>query len=79
MFTRIFWLDAGERAARTAAQTALGLLVGSATGLLGLDWLSTGSTVATAVVASLLTSLISVKAGDSGTASFLSLHGRHEK
>lgn len=79
MFTRAFWLDAGERAARTAAQVAIGLLVGSTTGLLGLDWLSAGSTVGTAVLVSVLTSVVGVKVGDAGTASLVALRGRHER
>lgn len=79
MFTRAFWLDAAERAAKTAAQVLVGLLVGSATGLLGLDLLSTASTVGTAVLVSVLTSVISVGVGDKGTASLVPLAGRHEK
>lgn len=80
MFTRLFWADAGERAVKTAAQVAIGLLVGSTAGLLGLDWLSAGSTIGTAVVVSILTSLVGTSGvlGDKGQASFLTLRGRHE-
>lgn len=57
MFTRTFWIDAGERAIRTFAQTAGGLLTASATGILDVDWVSVMSVSALAMVISLLTSL----------------------
>lgn len=70
MFTRRFWRDALERAAKTAAQTlaASGLL---GVGLLDLDWRVALSITGAAVLASLLSSLGSRRVADSESASLV--------
>lgn len=57
MLTLAFWIATGERAARTFAQTAAGLLVGDGLGLLAVDWISVGSVAGLAAVVSVLTSV----------------------
>lgn len=64
---REFWLDLAERAAKTAAQAAAGVLAG--TTVLAIDWRQALLIVGTAVAASVLTSLGSAQIGDVGTAS----------
>ena len=52
------WLKAaGVRAAKTIAQTALGMLTGNMVGIMDVDWLAVLSVSATAGVISLLTSV----------------------
>lgn len=59
IFTRAFWAYAGERAAKTIAQTAVALLtVGSVTGVLDVAWVALASAVALAGVVSVLTSVL---------------------
>jgi len=57
MFTLAFWKAAGERAAKTTAQTAAALLTGNAVGLLDVDWVALGSVAGLAGVVSILTSI----------------------
>lgn len=86
MFSSLFWVDALERAIRTAAQTFLGLVtVGSVvdkTGALDLHGFVTVLAVgaATSGVAGLLSvvsSLAASRSGDTNSASFLlSVRGR---
>lgn len=57
MFTLLFWKAAAERALKTAAQTAAGILVGNATGLLDADWVGVASVSGLAAVVSILTSV----------------------
>lgn len=55
---RQFLAYAGERALKTAAQTAIATIGVQATGLLQIDWLSLASIVGLAVIMSLLTSVV---------------------
>lgn len=77
MRTRQFWFDLIERAVKTAAQTAAGLLGGELIGIFEVDWQSIASISAMAAIGSLITSLASCGVGDVGTASILrtSKHG----
>lgn len=61
--TREFWASTGERAVRTAAQTAIALIGTDQVGILNLDWAQIASVVATATILSILTSV----AGDTAT------------
>lgn len=68
MFTKTFGLDALERAVKTFAQALLALVtVGAA--ITSIDWVAACEISATATVISLLTSVVSLPLGDSGTAS----------
>ncbi|QWW20120.1 hypothetical protein I6B53_03215 [Schaalia sp. 19OD2882] len=59
--TTTFWVGAGERAIKTAAQTMLALVtVGTA--VTALDWTSIAAITATATIASVLTSIADPKA-----------------
>lgn len=52
------WIKAaGVRAAKTIAQTALGMLTGNMVGIMDVDWIAVLSVSATAGVISLLTSV----------------------
>lgn len=52
------WIKAaGVRAAKTIAQTALGMLTGNMVGIMDVDWIAVLSVSATAGVISLLTSI----------------------
>jgi hypothetical protein len=75
MWTKSFWKDAAERAARTMAQALLALwLVGDvAFNVLNASWGQAFGIAAGAAVISLLTSLVSAPVGDSGTASLVKL------
>lgn len=58
--TRKFWAYAGERAAKTVAQTAIaGLTVTGVTGVLDVAWVAVASASALAGIVSILTSTIS--------------------
>jgi hypothetical protein len=60
MFSKLFFIDAAERAVKTFAQVLLALLlVAPNTPLLGFDWPSALGLAGTAVVISFLTSLVS--------------------
>lgn len=61
MPTRAYLLATAERAIKTAVQTALALIGTDAAGVASLDWSTIGSTVALAVLVSLLTSLGGIK------------------
>lgn len=72
LFTRAFWLDAAERAAKTAAQFAIGGLgLGEMTSAWETDWLLGLGFAATGAVLSLLTSIASAGAGSPGNASVI--------
>lgn len=64
-----FWKDAGERAAKSAAQAA-GLALGAgAVNVLTLDWLTLGGAAAGGALLSLITSIGSAGIANRGTAS----------
>lgn len=70
MFSARFVRDAVERAVKTAAQTAVGLLTADQViGLLDVDWGQGASVVGLATLISLLTSVASARVGKLGTAS----------
>jgi Putative lactococcus lactis phage r1t holin len=71
MLTMAFWRDAGERAAKTAAQSLVATLA-LGTGLLDVDWVASVSVAGLATVLSVLSSIASVGVGQPGTASLLS-------
>jgi hypothetical protein len=64
-----FLKDAAERAAKTFAQTLLAYFGASALDVLHADWGNGLSVAAGAVVLSLLSSVVSLNLGNSGTAS----------
>ncbi|MEU9888681.1 holin [Sphaerisporangium sp. NPDC051011] len=66
-----FWSDTLERAVRTAAQAALGVVGAGAIGVLDVAWPLVGSVAGLAAVVSLLTSFAGGAVGDPGTAGFV--------
>ncbi len=68
--TGAFWSDAIERAVRTAAQAALGIVGAGTLGVLDVDWGIVGSVSGLAAVVSLLTSFAAGSTGDVTTAGF---------
>lgn len=71
LFTATFWLDALERAVKTAAQTLIALVTTNATAVTELDWQEVGIATAVATGLSVLTSIVSSGIGEEGTASLL--------
>lgn len=75
MFTKTFWIDALERALKTAAQFAVVVIGGTAINdpvmLLTLNWLMIGQAVGLGFIVSILTSLASTLIGEKGTASLV--------
>jgi hypothetical protein len=67
--TRDFLLDAAERAIKTFAQTMIAFFGADVFDVLQADWGNALPVAAGSVVLSLLTSLLSLKLGNSGTAS----------
>lgn len=59
MFSKTFWLDAGERALKTFAQALLSIFIVSGVTVLNADWATALATAGTAVLVSLLTSIVS--------------------
>jgi hypothetical protein len=82
MWSKAFWLDAGERAVKTGAQTLLASVPLSALAT-GLDWgtVATGGGVALCAAGiSILTSIASTLRGDEESASLLKpAAGRHAR
>lgn len=70
MRTSRFWSDAFERAAKTAAQAAVAILV-LATGALDADWVQAISAGGLAAAISFLTSIGSAGVGDKESASLV--------
>lgn len=68
--TGSFWSDAIERAVRTAAQAALGIVGAGTLGVLDVEWSVVGSVSGLAAVVSLLTSFAAGSTGDPTTAGF---------
>jgi len=68
--TGAFWSDAIERAVRTAAQAALGIVGAGTLGVLDVEWAVVGSVSGLAAVVSLLTSFAAGGTGDAATAGF---------
>jgi hypothetical protein len=71
LFTATFWLDALERAIKTAAQTVLGLIGSNVVDVTSLDWKEIGIATAFTTGLSVLTSIVSSGIGEPGTASVL--------
>ena len=67
MRTRLFWTEAAERAAKSAAQALLGLWPLDGFNLLDVDARLAGGIAAGAAVLSVLTSLASTAVGDSSS------------
>lgn len=67
MRSKLFWMDAGERAVKTVAQTAVALLSASGISLLTLDWKGLVASVGLAGLLSLLTSIASSGSGNSAS------------
>lgn len=70
MWSKIFWLDAADRALRTFAQT-LGATVTVGDAIYHVDWTAGLGIAATAAIASLLTSVATSKVGETGTAAIV--------
>ena len=79
--TKQFWSDAAERAIKTFAQALLAVLtVQGVSDLLSVNWGRSLSVAALATVISFLTSLLSLRLGNTGTASLTTAvepAGRH--
>lgn len=71
LFTGSFWLDALERAIKTAAQTVLGLIGTNVADVTSLDWGDIGVVTGVTAGLSVLTSIVSSGIGEPGTASVL--------
>ncbi len=71
LFTATFWLDALERAVKTAAQTLLALVGVNVTDVASLNWQEMAITTAVSTGLSVLTSIVSSGIGEPGTASLL--------
>lgn len=69
IYSRIFWRDAGERAAKSAAQAGILALGGGAANVLALDWLTFGGALGGGALLSVLTSVASAGIANRGTAS----------
>lgn len=64
--TAAFWGATAERAIRTAAQAAIGVLTTNATGLADIDWAAAASVVGVATALSVLTSIVASGVGNAG-------------
>ncbi|MEI7780067.1 MAG: holin [Actinomycetes bacterium] len=62
-----------ERAVKTAAQSALAIIAATQLDWFHADWKAIAGTIATATVASVLTSLCSMNIGPAGTPSVVSI------
>lgn len=70
-FSRVFWVSTLERAVKTAAQSAVGILTVGATGLLDIDWVEVASVVGLAAIVSVLTSIAGSQVGTAGDPSLV--------
>ena len=66
-----FWKDAAERSLKTFAQVILSYIGVTGVAFGDIDWPVAFSVAGVSVIASLLTSIISYKIGDEGTASLI--------
>ncbi|WP_329013270.1 holin [Micromonospora rifamycinica] len=73
MWTSQFWKQTLERAIKTFAQGSLALLAGDGLGVLDVDWGDVASVGALAAIASVLTSLVSVPAGEPDSPSLVQI------
>jgi hypothetical protein len=69
MMSKQFWMDALERAIKTAVQVAIPMV--AATSLDAIDWKAAGLTIASAVLLSLFTSVLSSRVGSPADASMV--------
>jgi hypothetical protein len=70
MFNRTFWTETLERAVKTAAQSViLGLGLGEGFNAFAMDWTLAGGFAAGGLLLSLLTSVATIKIGESGSPS----------
>lgn len=69
MFTRSFWRQALERAAKSAAQAVVAVLIADGANILTLDWAVVGGAVLTGGALSVLTSIVSLPLGEPGSPS----------
>lgn len=69
MWTKTFWVDAAERAIKTAAQVAVAFFIVGETSVVSVNWQGIAGVAAAAAVASVLTSIASEPFGKKGTAS----------
>lgn len=80
MWSRSFWLDVVDRAARTFAQTLVPVLAADGANLLSLDWPTSLGLAGTAALLSVLTSIASAGIGQAGTPSLVDVApGRHAR
>lgn len=63
MYDVMYWKAVGERAVKTAAQSAIALFAAGAT-ILDIDWTQGAAVVATATVLSVLSSIASTHIGE---------------
>jgi len=71
--SKAFIIQLLERAVKTAAQSALAIIAATQLDWFHADWQAIGGTIATATVASVLTSLVSMNIGPAGTPSVVSI------
>lgn len=71
MFTRLFWMEAAERAVKTAAQFTLVGLGGNFTSVWSADWKQIAGAAAAGAVTSVLTSVASERVGPVGSPSIV--------
>ena len=69
MLEKSFWVNAGERAVRTFAQSLLAVIGIGALGIADIDWAQALSVGAVAALASVLTSLAALSVGPSDSPS----------
>ena len=79
MWTKKFWRDAAERAAKTGAQALAALFVTGVT-ILTIDWGQAAAVTGTMMMMSVLTSVMSAGVGSNTTAAALPVAGgRHRR
>ena len=71
MFSSFFWIDAAERAVKTAAQSAILVLAAEQVNALTVDWVGVFGFALGGALLSVLSSLASSKVGFPTSASFI--------